>query len=186
MLRLGEFLDLRRWEWAAPYAPALAAHRRTLAQLGAGALQTGDWLVPARQSALAEPLEQHFAAARRVNYVKQATLLHRLIRRALDAGMAFAGYVDAEGKLVTPPGGPRGELWGWAARTRSPALLFRDAGASRRAVGGVEPLLFTPVFAFGANRLELLAEAAQGASLTAPELAAATRFLPPLYSTAHD
>lgn len=182
-VRLHELLEVRPVLWGAPWTPALAADRQRLRELGAENLRSGDWMIPARQQALNEPLQAHFRAAGQVSYVTQARFIYTLARQATETGFVMAGHVDGRGKpalAIEPKAGL--ELWGWSANQRNPELLFRLLdGDSFKTVN--PPLLFSPLLVFRADRGELLAKVRQSFGT---QSAAAGTALPPLFAAPHE
>ena len=182
-LRLGELMDLRAAEWGAAWAPALAADQRRLRQL-AGAVRSGDWLVPARVEALRKPLDEHFKQAAKISYQRQAKFLSTLARRTAEAGFAFAGHADAAGQPVLPKAPADGaDLWGWGATNKAPALLFRYHAADRRCATVNAALPFTPLVVFRADRLQLLTKVRQAITAQPEEIG---NHLPPLFAAPHE
>jgi hypothetical protein len=189
-LRLGDLMELRATEWGAAWAPALAADLRRLRQLtGTGAstndtLRSGDWLVPVRVEALRRPLEAHFQQAGRISYQRQGKFLSTLARRAMETGFALAGHADATGQPALPRLPADGaELWGWAAASKAPALLFRYHAADRRYVTVNAAMPFTPLLVFRTDRRQLLAQVRQSATAQPEELGT---YLPPLFAAPHE
>jgi hypothetical protein len=177
--RLISLLELRPVEWGTAWAPAVTADRQRLAALGAESLRSGDWLVPARQRDLGPGLEAYFRQARQVSYADQARFLFELARRATDAGFALAGHADAAGQAAVPATVPDGtELWGWAATTRAPALLFRYRQSDHGFVAVNPALPFSPLLKFRGDRRAVLSAAKQAFSSAPPGTFA---FLPPFY-----
>lgn len=183
-LRLCEIIELRPVEWGGAWSPALAADRQRLQELGAGALQSGDWMCPDRARPLERALEEHFQRARQVSYWQQARFLYELTRRTVAAGVALAGRADALGKpLLGAAPADQAELWGWAGGQRKPALLFRYRASGETYVPVNPALPFTPLFILRADRRQLLSETTQAAAGRASELGA---YLPPLFATPYE
>jgi hypothetical protein len=184
-LRIHAMMELRRHSWDAHWAPNAALDLRRLRELGAESIKSGDWMLPGGRDHLVAKLEEHFTQARRVSYLQQAKFHSTLARRAVEAGFSHVGHADAEGQTSVPTAPVDGvELWGWAARTKAPALLFRYRGADRRFVTVNPPMPLTPLFAFRLDRRQLLAEVRQSVSSNPSELGSN---LPPLFHTeAHD
>ncbi|MCI0540038.1 MAG: hypothetical protein L0Z50_32935 [Verrucomicrobiales bacterium] len=183
-VRLHEILELRPHAWNAHWAPSVAHDRQQLRKLGADRIVSGDWLIPGGQRDLAERLERHFEQARRVAYRQQAKFLGLLARRASEAGLVLAGHAGPEGKPALPPGTASGaELWGWAADSKMPALLWRMRESGPGAVTVREALPLTPLFVFRADRHALLAEVRQSVSNDPSELGS---YLPPLFRSDHE
>lgn len=178
-LRLHRLMEFQPDAWGLAWAPAARAHRQRLIELGAGEIQSGDWLVPDVNDRLAARLEDHFRLARQFSYVRQAIRLQPAIRHALREGFSFAGFVDASGHLVLadPRLGPR-ELWGWRKDTRAPGRVLRaeSTGIPHGPVAAALP--WTPVFAF---RGEISAILRPDAAWPSAEEAAMRPYLPPLF-----
>ncbi|MBI4325967.1 MAG: hypothetical protein HY674_11965 [Chloroflexi bacterium] len=185
-LRIFETLDLQALDWGGQWAPAAAEHRRRLLGLAADRLRSGDWMVPERITFYGKPLEEHFAQARTVSYVKQAAFFNKLVRRAAETGVAFVGFVDDQSEISpAQPPASAGGLWGWSRQRKEPALLFKTTGPDGRLEPAQEPLPWTPLFAFRADRRELLDQVAGSLSLSVRDEAVA-RFLPPLFAEKHE
>lgn len=178
-LRLHRIMELQPGAWGVPWAPALAAHRQRLIELGAADIQSGDWLVPDVNRRLAARLEEHFRLARQVSYVRQARHLQPAILRAYREGFAFAGFVDAAGHLVLADAGEvTRELWGWRRDTRAPGrVLGTDAALPPK--GAVDAALpWTPVFVFRGDPSAILRSNSEASSAEAISM---RPYLPPLF-----
>jgi hypothetical protein len=181
-LRLQELMELRPADWGAAWTPALAADRQRLLELGAGAIQSGDWMCPERARALERPLEEHFQKARQVSYWQQARLVNELARRALAAGVTLIGRAEAAGNPVLNAPAAPAELWGWDAQ-RKPALLFRCRAADSPCAAVTPALPFTPLFLFRADRRQVVREVTQA---TAARPGEAGTYLPPLFAIPYE
>jgi hypothetical protein len=179
-LKLFAVPEQRPLEWGLQWAPSAAKHIQTLKEKRAGELQSGDWLVPSQISMYEEPLKKHFEQARAISFQNEASFFHRLTWQACSKGFAFAGFIDAAGNpVITRTNAIRGEYWGWASRSRSPALLLRrtEGGSNWQKLD--EPLRLTPLFIFLGDRGLLLDQTAKA---TFYPLRSAGAVLPPLFN----
>jgi hypothetical protein len=185
-LKLHELMDLRSHDWDAHWAPQAARDRQRLRELGAAGIASGDWMDSRRTTALAQQLEAHFAAARRVSYSQQAAFLVALAREAAHAGFLLVGNADAAGNPHLPlPLPDQTEIWGWTEDTRVPALICRTRGVPDDATWITirRPLPFSPLFMFRGDRGKLLEDARQQASTRGDSPGTD---LPPLFATGHE
>ncbi len=185
-LKLHELMDLRPHDWDAHWAPQAATDRQRLQELGAASIASGDWMDSRRTTALAQQLEKHFTAARRVSYPQQAAFLVGLAREAAHAGFLLVGNADAAGNPHLPlPLPDRTEIWGWTADTRVPALLYRTQGVADEAswITLRRSMPFSPLFLFRGDRNQLLEDARRNAATPVENLGP---YLPPLFATDHE
>lgn len=179
-MQVFSLMDLQPLAWGGQWSPSLAQHRQQLLELNAAGLRSGDWLVPQRINSETAAFERYFTQARTISYLSQAKFFNLLARRTVETGFSFAGFVDAGGQLVLAADAPqRGELWGWGGTNKVPVLLFRQSGNTPEAVS--EPVRFTPLFAFRADRAALLTEVARSAVVKIGD-SAIQPFLPPLFA----
>jgi len=179
-LKLFAIAEPRPLEWGFQWSPSAAKHIRTLKEMRAGELHSGDWFVPDLVKTYETPLKKQFERAAAISFVTEATFFQRLTRKACAKGFAFAGFVDAAGNpAVASANAARGEYWGWSGRSRAPALLFRQAENGGGWERLEEPLRFTPLFALLSDRGVLLDQTAQA---TLYPLSQASGLLPPLFS----
>ena len=155
-LRLCEFMELQPEGWGVPFSPSLAADRARLASAGGAEVRSGDWYVPARNLRLSGSLQKFFEQASGISYWEQAQTVSKIYRGVLAAGVRYAGFADASGKLQPNASGAR-ELWGWSAETRKPAVLAVKTASDWKLVSSALPC--SPLFAFGEDRAALLAKA---------------------------
>jgi len=175
--KLHAIIEIRPEDWGAPWAPALAVHRRQLRALGADRISSGAWMVPERERLFARPMEEHFQKARTVSYFRQANFFSRLNAGAVEMGFTFAGYVGENGKVVLVSRLSADELWGWAAEELAPALLIRNG----QPVAGRASMIYTPLFAPRGSRRGVLLKAVTEAGLKSMD-ADEARPLPLLFS----
>jgi hypothetical protein len=179
-MKLYEIARMRPMEWGFQWAPDSARHIEHLHDLGAGQLQSGDWMVRDQVAKFEKPLQKYFAEARKVSLENEAESLRQIARQTSEQGFVFAGFIDSEGSPVLHDTTiPAAELWGWDASSSSVQLLFRRASA-----GGVlekigNPMPYTPLLAFPGDRRKILLDAQQAmAQSTGP----ITSALPPFFS----
>jgi hypothetical protein len=157
--RLFSLAERRPTDWGLHWSPSAWIQLQRLKDLGVGNLQSGDWMVPNQNVRYLGPFREHFEQARRTSLEKEARFFHGLARRVLETGVAFAGYVDAQGHPITPNSDGL-ECWGWSSKTRAPALLLR-----RGQSGGWQtvetPLSLTPLFVLRGDRKTILEETAR-------------------------
>jgi hypothetical protein len=178
--RLMELAEQRPFAWGLHWTSA-RTHARRLAEIAAPSLGSGDWMTPARQSALSRPLSEFFNGLKGVSYVRQAAVFSQLVEKAYAAGLPYAGFVKAEGAPhLVGEGIDAAELWGLAAESRQPALLFRRAKDGWQKLA--EPLALTPLFFCKLDRAKTLAEVCKAADV-APGNPAITSGLPPFFAT---
>jgi hypothetical protein len=175
-MKLYELARMRPLDWGLQWAPDAARNIRKLEELGAGELQSGDWMVRSQAAKYEKELKMFFADARTVSLEKEAQFLRQLARQTCEQGFLFAGFVGLDGtpvlRQITIPGA---EYWGWDARSTSAGLLFRRAsnGANLEKLG--EPMPGTPLLVFPGDRGKILLDAQR-----APGAMAAV--LPPFFT----
>ncbi|HEV7923904.1 MAG TPA: hypothetical protein VGR14_01010 [Verrucomicrobiae bacterium] len=170
--------EARPEEWGLQWCPSAAAHLQALTNLGAGEIQSGDWLVPERSDKLERPLQEYFARASAVPLELQARFLQQLAREACAKGFSFAGFIDSSGHPVLRAlATPATELCGWSSSGVATVLL-RKTPAGDTYTPLAEPLPFTPLFAFAGDRRELLL---QTLNATGYSGALAGPILPPFF-----
>jgi len=173
--------ESRPEEWGLQWCPAAAAHLQALTNLGAGEIQSGDWLVPERSDKLERPLQEYFARACAVPLEKQAWFLQQLARETCVKGFSFAGFVDSSGHPVLRAlATPAAELCGWSS-SGSATVLLRKAPDGETYTPLAEPLPFSPLFAFAGDRRELLLQTLNATGYAA---ALAGPILPPFFTGA--
>ena len=126
LLRIGEIGEERRLSWGLQWTPAFGLHRTRIQQIVQGNLESGDWMLPEKSQRLAAPLARFFEDTRSISYLNQARFFQRLAEATMDAGMAFVGHVNADGKglhLLSPD--LKQDLWGLDAEKRISVRLFR-------------------------------------------------------------
>ena len=179
-LQLIDLTGTRPAEWGLYWAPGVAIHLQNLKNCGARDLRSGDWLVGQRYPVYEQRLAELFAQAGRDSLEKQAQFFQMLAHRACEAGFAYAGFADANGRpAVNQANAAALECWGWSARSSAPVLLLRRAGPDLAWQELAAPLPFSPLLVFGEDRKALLNHAA---SSTLYPLQNAAPFLPPLFS----
>jgi hypothetical protein len=180
MRKLYEMARMRPLDWGLQWAPDAARNIRKLEELGAGELQSGDWMVRSKAEKYEKELQAFFAAARTVSLENEALFFRQLARRTCDQGFVFAGYVGLDGTPVLRRSIiPGGEYWGWDARSASAGLLFRRASGGARLDKLGEPAPCTPLLVFQGDRRKILLDAQQAADATA---VASVSALPPFFS----
>jgi hypothetical protein len=181
-IKLYELARMRPLDWGLQWAPDAARNIRRLEELGAGDLQSGDWMVRGQAAKYEKELRMFFAEARTVPLWNEAQFHCELARQTCEQGFLFAGFVGLDGapilrRIVIP----RAEYWGWDARSASASLLFRRAsdGAALEKLG--EPMPCTPLLVFPGDRRKILLDA-QPAAGAAASAASAASVLPPFFS----
>jgi hypothetical protein len=178
-LKLLAVAESRPREWGLPWCPAAATHLQALKQLGAEDIQSGDWMVPAQSDLYEAPLQRYFERVRSIPLEKQAAFLRQLVRETCEKGFVFAGFIDGDGRPVLRPlDVPADELCGWGGGSAAAIVLRKTPGTPDYAPV-VQPLPFTPLFAFAGDRREVLQRTL---SATAYPPALAALVLPPFYS----
>lgn len=178
-LRLYELAELRPLEWGYAWSPSAVAERRQLRALRAEGIRSGDWLVQERAGNLDAALANHFLSAQRVSLARQSAFFQRLLGRAWAARLVFAGFAGADGQPRFAPDRPgQRELWGWTSVGRGPALLWRAGGSA----WVQPPMPFSPLFALGADRGQLLNQTLTDSGLSKQD-PAVEPFLPLLFQT---
>jgi hypothetical protein len=178
-MKLYEIARMRPEEWGFQWAPDATRHIQQLQDLGAGQLQSGDWMVRGQVAKFEKPLQKYFVEARKVSLENEAEFLRQIARQTCEQGLVFAGFVDGTGKPVlhetTIPGG---ELWGWDASSSTVQLLFRRAASGALEKTG-SPMPYTPLLAFSGDRQKILLDAQQAMAQPAGSIASV---LPPFFS----
>jgi Tfp pilus assembly protein FimT len=175
-MKLYELARMRPLDWGLQWAPDAARNIRKLQELGAGELQSGDWMARSQVAKHEKELQMVFAGARTVSLEKEAQFLRQLARQTCEQGFLFAGFVGLDGapvlRRIIIPGA---EYWGWDARSSTAGLLFRRAsnGGNLEKLG--EPMPCTPLLVFPGDRRKILLDARQAAGATAA-------VLPPFFS----
>jgi hypothetical protein len=142
-----KIMELQPDDWGLSFCPAARADADQLKKIAGGDIASGDWFVPAKTNAWNARLEQFFAAAKSLSYLKQAAGNLTLAQAAARDGLQYIGFADLDGKPVINPGRTSTEVWGIDAATQKPVLV-RDSAI---------PL--SPLFALPLPRAEYLAKA---------------------------
>lgn len=148
LLRIGEIADIRPLSWGLQWSPAFDQHRRRLREIAQGDLASGDWMVPGKIQKLGPGLDRFFQETQSISYMRQARFFHRLAEATVDGGMAFAGYVDADGKglhLLSPE--VKQDLWGMEREKQTLVRLFRWPAGARSLQTEGKPAPFSPLYA---------------------------------------
>jgi hypothetical protein len=175
-LRLVDIVELQPEAWGLAFAPAIPHHRTQVLGLIGEPLSSGDWFVTEKATALTKGLDQFFASISQVSYSKQAAGMLTLAREASATGFRYAGYADLDGQPKAIDNLPDGEIWGYSARTKQPALLGLKTGSKVSVDDASMPL--SPLFTLATRREQLLAKA--GVSAGSPTF---DGVLPPLFSS---
>jgi hypothetical protein len=177
-MELYDLAEMRPLDWGFQWAPDVARHIQKLRDLGAGQLQSGDWMVRAQVAKYEKPLQKYFETARAVSLEKEAEFTRELAVQTCNQGFEFSGFVGADGRPFLREAAAAGaEYWGWDARTSSAGLLFRRGANGLEKLG--EPMPSTPLLAFPGDRRKILLDAQQAMSQSA---AATEATLPPFFS----
>jgi hypothetical protein len=177
-MELYDLAEMRPLDWGFQWAPDVAQHIQKLRDLGAGQLQSGDWMVRAQVAKYEKPLQKYFETARTVSLEKEAEFTRELAVQTCNQGFEFSGFVGADGRPFLREAAAAGaEYWGWDARTSSAGLLFRRGANGLEKLG--EPMPSTPLLAFPGDRRKILLDAQQAMSQSA---AATEATLPPFFS----
>jgi hypothetical protein len=156
-LRLVEVMELQPDSWGLSFAPSIQVHRAKVRQLTGDSLNSGDWFVTGKISALSKQLDEFFGSTCGLSYAKQAAALLALERQAAAAGLKYAGYTGLDGQPNTIGNLGDGELWGYVAKNKQPALLGLKTGSKVSLREASVPL--SPVFMLGGRCEEMLASA---------------------------
>lgn len=173
-LRLMDVMKLQPDAWGLSFCPAAVSHEARIKSIVGGEFNSGDWFAPAKTKALAEKLDQFFAAARPVSYAKQADGLAALARAAAKSGLHYAGFVGLDGKPNYIDDSLAGEVFGYSAAGKLPVLLAAKIETGRPLAEPALPL--SPLFALTVSRQEFLAQAG-----VKPEDVSFHGALPPLF-----
>jgi hypothetical protein len=202
--QLLDLLKVRPQAWGAHWSPALLEHHTRLKDIGVAELGSKSWMVPSQVDEFAKKLADFYRDIGAVDYMKQArgqlaagrggkddrlkpvSYMEQargqlaVIQKAYEAGIAYAGFVAADGKPALC-GGAQGdaEIWGLAADSDKLVRLYRFSKGQTAPVSDQRPQSFTPLFAWNADRKAVLREAAKAIGLAADDLASLPS-LPPL------
>jgi len=168
-------MELQPESWGLAFAPAISHHRTQVLGLIGEPLSSGDWFVTEKATALSKGLDQFLASVSQVSYSKQAAGMLTLARETSATGFIYAGYADLDGQPKAIDNLPDGEIWGYSARTKQPALLGLKTGSKVSVDDASMPL--SPLFTLATRREQLLAKA--GVSAGSPTF---DGVLPPLFS----
>jgi hypothetical protein len=170
-MKLYDLARMRPLAWGLQWAPDAAREIRKLEELGAGEIQSGDWMVRAQSEKYENELRKFFAQARTVSLEKEAQFHRGLARKTCEQGFLLAGYVGLDGepalRRIVIPGA---EYWGWDARSSSVGLLFRRAPGATDVERLGEPMSGSPLLVFPGDRRKILIDSEQAAGATASVL----------------
>lgn len=179
--RLMELARQRPYAWGLHWTSA-PAHARRLAEAAAPALGSGDWMTPARQSAVGREIAEFYASIKGVSYAKQAVVFSQLVEKVYAGGLPYAGFVKVDGAPhLVAEGIDAPELWGFVKESPQPVLLFRRSARGGGLERIAEPLPLTPLFFCKADRQKLLIEACKAADIEPTHPSIASR-LPPFFA----
>jgi hypothetical protein len=179
-MKLDELARMRPLEWGLQWAPDASRDAQELRDLGAGRIQSGDWMSREQVEKYEKPLQKHFLRARKISVEAEGQFLRQLVRQTCEQGFLFAGFAGAGGTpVLRQTSVPGAEYWGWSAQSGLAALLFRRAanGGNLEKLG--DPMPYTPLLVFPGDRRKILLDAQQATSQSAAETVA---FLPPFFS----
>jgi hypothetical protein len=154
---LVKMMELQPDDWGLAFCPAARADAEQIRKIVGGDIASGDWFVPAKTNAWNARLDDFFAGAKSLSYLKQATGNLGLAQAAARDGLQYVGYADLDGKPVIKSDRTPTEVWGIDSTTQKPVLV-RDSAM---------PL--SPLFALPLPRAEYLAKA--GVVATSPTFA---------------
>lgn len=167
LYRLVLMADARPSEWGWQWAPSGRGLRKQLQELGADTVQSGDWLVPKRNTEFAEKMKEYYNRSSALALSREANFLFQLTQRAARDGFEFVGYVDPV-KLVpaavSKASANRVDLWGWSGKNKKPAKLFSFDKDQDAFVSVTEPLAYSPLFIVPSDSEKTLRIAADAAS----------------------
>jgi hypothetical protein len=155
-LQICQIIDTQPSQWGAIWTPAYAADRAELGRLGAGQIQSGDWFVPTINAQRAAALHAHFDRAALHSYARQSAFFKRLLPKAAESGLRVIGYIDADGKSIINDTRAYGSVYGIAAASQSPQIIFNDLSPNRHSQALTDPMPFSPLFVFGGRAGELI------------------------------
>ena len=136
--KLGSVFLKRPHEWGSVLSPQLISDLEALKELGARSLVSGAWLTPDRDPELNQTFREFYAQHGHHRYALEAKLNRRLIERALEIGIGYAGFLDIDGSLILVPGLDEDvtELYGHSDPKLPAKLLFRRTG---QGAAGIDP-----------------------------------------------
>jgi hypothetical protein len=174
-LRLNDLMRLQPDAWGLTFCPSARSDEAQINKILAAPLNSGDWFVEAKGSAYGEKLEHFFASTRSVSYAKQAAGLLALAQAVSKSGLAYAGFIDLDGKPNFIENPPACELWGYNAARQQPVLLAMKIVKDNTPLR--EPALpLSPLFVLASPRNYYFSQA--GLSAADPCL---RNVLPPLF-----
>jgi hypothetical protein len=138
----------------------LADHRKLSQIEGVTMLKSGDWMVPVQRRKFEASIASFFADAGQ-SYLLEATKRRNLLRVAALAGLRFAGFIEADGRLhVNQSGWVESELWA-LSKEGDTALMISTTSTSAAAEGGSvlmvpQAMPLSPVYAIPLDRKKLV------------------------------
>jgi hypothetical protein len=170
-LQVVEWMNLQPDAWGLDFCPAVRSDESQIRAIVGGQLSDGDWFVAAKSNSFGEKLEQFFATARPVSYVKQARGILSLDRIVAKDGLQYVGFMGLNGKLNLVVGVTHKELWGYGIAGKEPVLVTAVVKS-----GGDKIMPFSPLFTTVGSREGYMASA--GVNSSAPSFRGV---LPPLF-----
>ncbi len=177
MLKLEDLMHLRPREWGLHYCPSLQQDLRMLHQtLGTTSLRSEDWLVPDMREKWQAPLAAFFKTLKDRAYLREAIAHRNYLRKATQAGLKFAGYVETDLSLVlNSQGRSAGELWVLGRENGKPLMVANpDAGKAAadtpKTIMATASVPLSPAFIVTADRRDLLKQYQEARSSTGVDL----------------
>jgi hypothetical protein len=143
--RLVELMEYQSDEWGLSFCPSARAGAARIRGIVGGKIESGDWFVASKTNEWNAKLEQFFASAKSLSYMKQAAGNLALAQAVAADGLHYAGFIGLDGKPVLAVDSMSGDVWGYDA-TGKPALVS----------GPAMPL--SPLFALSIPRDDFLAK----------------------------
>jgi hypothetical protein len=169
--KLDEMMRIRSFSWGGHFTPSGVEFLKNLNYAAAGKnISRGDWLRPNNDPEMIESIRS--ALVENSLFFPEARMNQALARAAkMERELKFAGFIGADGEVVLARTAiPTDALWGWSGIPphQKASMLFALQNS-----GGADPsfrptataLPFTPVFAFGGNRLALREQARESIRL---------------------
>ncbi|MDA7915738.1 hypothetical protein N9B94_00715 [Verrucomicrobia bacterium] len=149
LYRLVQMAEANPYQWGWIWTPSSNGLLKQLKELGADEIKSGDWLVPHRNTIMAEKMKPYYNRASGLGLAQEADFLFEVCERAARDGFEFVGYVDPVKLIpaaISSSEANRVDLWGWSGESKKPALLYRFDADQSAFVPEVEPLAFSPLF----------------------------------------
>ena len=158
MQHFGALTAFRPYDWGRHYCPTF---RRDLAELdaicGGNRLNSFEWMVPATTAKLGPKLTEFFNRIKDRDYLAEARRLRDIAVDVRNAGVLYAGFVDADGTArILQSARAATEMWNFGAGQST--LLHVNAGTPNAGLGdqtkSCQP--YSPLFHVPLDRATLL------------------------------